>query len=116
MIEKTRKKPNLKNKIDPEIEKTVVEFSIEYPAHGQNRVANELRKKGVFISPAGVRCVWIRHGIQNFKKRLAVIEEKSKQEGVILTEAQVVALEKKKQDDERRDEQTKGGGRWSVGL
>jgi len=100
LIEKTRRKPNVKNRIDEKTEEAVVRFAIDFPACGQARASNELRKLGVFISPAGVRCVWMRHGLEHLKKRLAVLEKKSAEEGLILTEAQVVALERKKDDDE----------------
>lgn len=61
---------------------------------------NELRKNGVFVSGGGVRSVWVRHRLANFKARLKALEAKVAEEGIILTEAQVVALEKKKHDDE----------------
>jgi len=70
------------------------------PAHGQVRVSNELRKQGVFVSASGVRSIWMRHDLANFKARLKVLEAKVAEEGIILTEAQVQALEKKKLDDE----------------
>ena len=94
------KKPNIKNRIDPITEEAVVAYAVEYPAHGQARTSNELRKRGVFISPSGVRSVWLRHGLENFALRLKALEAKVAEEGVILTEAQVQALEKKKHDDE----------------
>jgi hypothetical protein len=47
------RKPVLKNRVAPEIEEPVVELAIEQPAFGQVRFANELRKRGLAISPAG---------------------------------------------------------------
>ena len=100
LLEKDRKKPNLKNRTDPAIEAAVLEYALEEPAHGQTRTSNELRKKGVFISPSGVRGIWLRHGLENFKKRLKALEIKVAAEGLVLTESQVQALERKKLDDE----------------
>jgi len=100
LIDQNRRKPNLKNRVDEITESAVVEYAIGYPAHGQVRASNELRKKGTFISPSGVRSVWLRHKLASFKDRLLALEEKVAKEGLILTEAQVQALERKKQDDE----------------
>ncbi len=77
----------------------VKDYAVEYPAHGQLRTSNELRKKGIFVSPSGVRSVWLRHQLASFKDRLKALEAKVASEGIILTEAQVAALEKKKHDD-----------------
>jgi len=100
LIEKTRRKANIKNRIDEETEKAVVAHAVDFPAHGQVRASNELRKLGVFVSPSGVRCIWLRGGLETFKKRLFILEKRSMEEGLVLTEAQVAALERKKQDDE----------------
>lgn len=99
LIDKDRRKPNLKNRVDDQTEATVVGYAIEYPAHGQVRASNELRKKGTFISPSGVRSVWLRHQLSCFKDRLIALEEKMAKESLVLTESQVQALERKKQDD-----------------
>ena len=100
LISKDRRQPNLKNRVDEQTESAVVAYAIEEPAHGQVRASNELRKRGVFISPSGVRCVWLRHRLGRFKDRLRALEEKMAKESLILTESQIQALEKKKQDDE----------------
>lgn len=98
--EKSRRAPNIRNRTDEATEAAVVQMAVDQPAFGQVRAANELRKVGVFISPAGVRCVWVRHDLETFKKRLAALEKKSAELGLVLTDAQVRALERKKQDDE----------------
>lgn len=100
LFEVSRRKPNLKNRVEEVVEQAIVAFAIDYPAHGQVRASNELRKNGIFISPSGVRSVWLRCNLESMKKRLTALEEKSAKEGIILTEAQVQALERKKQDDE----------------
>ena len=100
----SRKKPILANRTAPEIAARIVEFSLAQPAFGQIRVANEMRKLGYSISPAGVRGVWQRHDLETMTKRLKALEAKIAQEGLILTEAQVIALEKAKTEKEAHGE------------
>lgn len=99
LVDKNRRKPNLKNRVDEATESAVVAYAVEQPAHGQVRASNELRKQGVFISPSGIRSVWVRNQLSCFKDRLRALEEKMAKENMILTESQVQALEKKKDDD-----------------
>lgn len=98
LLELSRKRPNPKNRVSEEIEKAVVELAVENPALGQVRVSNELKKRGLFVSPGGVRSIWLRHDLEVFKKRLKALEAKAAEDGEVLTEAQVAALEKAKQE------------------
>jgi transposase InsO family protein len=100
LFERTRRKPNLANRVDEAVEQAVIKSATDFPAYGQARTSNELRKQGVFVSPSGVRSIWLRHDLANFKNRLKALEAQVAADGRILTEAQVVALEKKKLDDE----------------
>ena len=100
LIDKSRRSPNLKNRVDSTIEDAVKTYAIDYPAHGQHRTSNELRKLGIFVSGSGVRSIWLRHDLENFKKRLKALEAKVASEGILLNDAQIAALEKKKDDDE----------------
>jgi hypothetical protein len=100
----SRRKPNLKNRIDPELEKAVVDFAIEKPAFGQLWVSNELKKRGLSVSPATVCNCWMRHDLETFQKRFMALEAKAAQENLIYTEDQLRALEKTKQEKEAHGE------------
>ena len=99
LINKSRRVPNLKNRVDDATEQAVIDFAIQYPAYGQHRTSNELRKTGVFVSGSGVRSIWLRHDLENFKKRLKALEAKVAQDGIELNDQQIAALERKHEDD-----------------
>jgi transposase InsO family protein len=99
LIDANRRKPNPKNRVEEIAESAVTAFALEQPAFGQLRVSNELRKRGIFVSPSGVRSVWLRHNLESFKKRLSALESHVAQTGEVLTEMQVQALERKQEDD-----------------
>lgn len=102
--ELSRRKPLLANRTPPEVEALALALSLELPAYGQVRIANELRKRGHSLSPAGVRGVWQRNDLETMQKRLKALEAKVAQEGIILTEAQLAALEKAKTEKEAHGE------------
>lgn len=100
----SRKKPCIKNRVEEHVERAVVELSFERPAYGQLHASNELKKKGIFVSPGGGRSIWLRHDLETFQKRLKALEAGVAQEGLILTEEQLQALEKAKTEKEAHGE------------
>jgi transposase InsO family protein len=100
LAEISRKKPILKNRVEPEVEQAVLTLALEQPTWGQLRVSNELQQRGTILSPGGVRSIWLRHDLEKTAKRLKALEAKSAQDGMVLTEAQLAALEKRKSEAE----------------
>ncbi|XVN40666.1 MAG: IS481 family transposase [Rickettsia endosymbiont of Argas persicus] len=100
----SRKKPILKNRVSEHIEQAVINLAIENPALGQLRASQELLKQGIIVSSSGVRSIWLRNDLETLKKRLKALEAKSAQDGILLTEEQLAALEKVKQIKEAHGE------------
>ena len=100
----SRRKPCPKNRVEEHVEKAILEMAVEKPALGQVRVANELTKRGLFVSATGVRSVWLRHDLETFRKRLKALEAKAAQEHLVLTEEQLRAMERAREEKEAHGE------------
>jgi len=100
LFDSNRRKPNAKNRVEEATEMAVFAYATEQPAHGQVRTSNELRQRGIFVSPSGVNPIWICNNLASFKQRLVALEKQVAECGILLTDAQVAALGEKKQDDD----------------
>lgn len=100
----SRKKPNVKNRVPEHIEQAVIEIAVENPALGQVRASLELNQRGIMVSPTGVRSIWLRNDLETLKKRLKALEAKVIQDGILLTEEQLLILEKAKLEKEAHGE------------
>ena len=78
----------------------MIEMIYEYPAYGQLRALNELRKRGILVSSGGIRSIWLRHGLETFRKRLKALVEKAAKEGIVYTEEQPRVLEQARREHE----------------
>lgn len=104
LLEKSRKAPRVGNRVSPEIEQRVLDYSLEYPTHGQVRVSNELKRQGIILSGGGVRSVWQRHELEKKHLRLKRLEKWAAENTNVLTETQVQALEVAKEEKEAHGE------------
>ena len=104
LLERTRRKPNLRNRVDPLIEEAVLKHALDEPAHGQTRASNELRTAGIFVSPSGVRSIWLRHDLACFKDRLKALEKHVAATGAVHTESQLQAIERKQEEKQAHGE------------
>ena len=100
----SRRKPCPKNRVEEHVEQAVISFAFDKPAYGQLRVSNELKKQGVFVSPGGVRSIWLRHDLETFRKRLKALEARAAQENLILSEEQLRVLERAKEEKKAKGE------------
>jgi len=100
----SRRKPVIKNRVPEHVERAVIELAIENPALGQLRASQELLQRGIVVSSSGVRSIWLRNELETLKKRLKALEVRSAQEGILLTEEQIAALEKAKSQKEAHGE------------
>jgi len=98
-FEASRRQPTPKNRVEEATETAVIAYATEQPAHGQVRVSNESRQRGLFVSPSGGRSIWPRNDRASFKRRLVALEKQVVEHGIVRTDAQIAALERKQEDD-----------------
>jgi transposase InsO family protein len=82
------------NRVAPEVEAKILDYSLIQPSHGADRVANELRLQGVTVSSSGVRGVWLRNELETRTKRLLRLEREAQQQTFVLSERQIALLER----------------------
>ncbi|NBX04381.1 MAG: IS481 family transposase [Alphaproteobacteria bacterium] len=104
LLEKSRSQPRYRNRVSEQLERALLDCALKEPTHGQVRVENELKKKGIIISAGGIRAVWLRAGIQTMDLRLKRLEKSAAETGAVLTESQVQALEEAKNEKEAHGE------------
>jgi len=81
------------SRVSPEIEAEILQYSLDHPTRGQQRLANDLRLKGFEVSPGGVRNVWLRHELETRHKRLLRLETVAQGDTIILSEEQMQLLD-----------------------
>lgn len=86
LFEMNRKKPCLKNRVPANVEDAVINMAVDFPTYGHERAANGLRKRGIILSGGGVRSIWLRNDLENFKKRLRALEAKVANDGIVLND------------------------------
>src|SRR5690348_16856730 len=62
------------NRVPSDIEKRNLDYSLQYPTHRPQRVANQLRLENVNVSAGGVRRIWLWHDLETRYKRLLWLE------------------------------------------
>lgn len=82
------------NRVPAEVEKRILDYSLQFPTQGPQRVANQLRLENVVVSAGGVRGVWLRYDIETRHKRLLRLERHARETTFVLTEQQIRLLER----------------------
>ena len=82
------------NRVSQEIEAAVLQHALEHPTHGPQRVADELRLKGLQVSSGGVRGVWSRHTLLTKHERLLRLEARVRGRKLDLSAEQIRLLER----------------------
>lgn len=82
------------NRVSPEIEQAILDYSLQRPTHGPLRVSQELALRGITVSSGGVRGVWSRHDLLSKHDRLLRLEREQKDRALELNDEQIRLLER----------------------
>jgi len=82
------------NRVDEAVEKAILDYSLQHPAHGPLRVAQQLALQGVQVSSGGVRGVWSRHKLLTKHERLLRLEKSVREQNLELSDEQIRLLER----------------------
>lgn len=82
------------NRLSDEVEKAVLDYSLEQPTHGCLKVSQHLALREILVSSKGVRGVWQRNNLVTKHERLLRLEEESRKRNLKLTEEQIQSLER----------------------
>jgi transposase InsO family protein len=82
------------NRLAPEVENAILDYSLEQPGHGCLKVAQQLALRGVMVSSKGVRGVWRRHNLVNRHQRFLRLEREVTERKLDLSEDQIRLMER----------------------
>ncbi|MGR5297005.1 helix-turn-helix domain-containing protein [Vibrio mediterranei] len=92
LVAQVREKPLLRNRVSKDVQSKLIEFTFENPKLGQKKVSEALTEQGYFISPNGVRSVWLRYDLETKQKRISALKVKADRGEVTLSDKQIEAL------------------------
>lgn len=85
-------------RVDKQVEASILDIAFQHPGYGQDRVAKELRGRGLYVSASGVRYVWQRHNLETIGKRVRRIDDRLGKSKANWTEEQFIARDRVRAD------------------
>ncbi|MCG7586831.1 helix-turn-helix domain-containing protein [Photobacterium sp. OFAV2-7] len=92
LVDQTRDKPLLRNRVTKEIQHKLLELTFEQPEIGQKKMSEVLSAQGYPISPNGVRSVWLRYDLETKVKRITALKVKADRGEYVLSDKQLNAI------------------------
>jgi transposase InsO family protein len=89
---KNRNPPAMPNQTDKVIEKKIIEYSLDNPSFGKDRIANDMHAEGIYIISNGIESIWRRNKMVNRKQRFILLGKRMKNKNFILSPSQVQEL------------------------